>query len=127
MSHYRALIEKLSVRHVERDDFEELYTLSAEALNELSTEDRKDVDRHAAVVAAVALSKAKGDAKGAVETLKGLERQLTGSKIELVNLPVRAPLAPVQTRRTSTFSIILYAVIAFVAFVLLIGLMSRRC
>ena len=127
MSHYRALIENLSVRHVERDDFEELYTLSTEALNELSAEDRKEVDRHAAVVAAVALSKAKGNPKGAVETLKNLERQLTTPTILRPSAPLRVPLTPAQNRRTSTFSIILYVVIAFLLFIFLIGLVSRRC
>jgi len=132
MSHYRALIEKLSVRHVEREDFEELYTLSTEALNELSAEDREEVDRHAAVVAAVALSRSKGNAKGAVDTLKSLERQLVSSKFDIVNLrpslPVGGPrIAPMQTRRTSTLSVILYTVVAFVLFIFLVGLMSRRC
>ena len=132
MSHYRALIEKLSVRHVERDDFEELYTLSNDALNELSGEEREEVERHATVVAATALSKAKGNAKGAIDTLKGLERQLVGVSFPELTMmrggvapaPMRAPLVPVK--RTSIFSVILYVVIAFLALIFLVGMAARR-
>lgn len=132
MSHYRALIEKLSVRHVERDDFEELSGLANEALNELSAQEREDLEAHAKVVAAAALSQSNGNAKGAVATLKGLERQLAGSaklmSIPMQPLPFANERIPTTTnKRRSFLTNLLYVVFGFVLFVTLMGLLCRRC
>lgn len=130
MSHYRALIEKLSVRHVERDDFEELSGLANEALNELSAQEKEELEAHAKVVAAAALSQSNGNAKGAVATLKGLERQLVTTSLSL-NLPLnpRPSLVvnPVVNKRRSFVTTVLYTVIGFILFVTLMGLLCRRC
>jgi hypothetical protein len=132
MSHYRSLIEKLSVRHVERDDFEELSSLANEAMNEVPEEERKELERHAMVVAATALSRAKGNAKAAVETLKGVERQMVNSvpsftvEMRPSHAPLRQPLASGTSSYRRTISIVLYSVVAFLAFIFLIAVMSRR-
>lgn len=130
MSHYRDLIEKLSVRHVERDDFEELSGLANEALNELSAQEKEEVEAHAKVVAAAALSQSKGNAKGAVATLKSLERQLVTTSLPL-NLPLNPHpslvVNPVVNKRRSFVTTVLYTVIGFILFVTLMGLLCRRC
>jgi len=126
MSHYRELIEKLSSRHVERDDFEELYSVATESLAELPAADRTLVERHATVLAAAVVSQTK-DAKSAVERLKTLEKQVLLKKVSFVPLEmgINRPPLPVKSRSTSFFSIVIYAVVALLVMMVLMGVLRR--
>ena len=98
MSHYRNLIEKLSARHVERDDFEELVSICNETLQEVEPNEKEELQQHATVILAAALSKSKGNVKQALESLKTVERQMTGS----VFVPSGSHTSPVKSQAAQT-------------------------
>ena len=124
MSHYRDLIEKLTGRHTERDDFEELHTLSTEALSELSAKEKEDLERHSSVIVAAALSKAKGNVKLAVDTLKSIQKRFA-APIQTVPAPIQTVPAVFEEKSSSGFSWKLnsYTIVFFIWLVILFVLL----